>query len=473
MDDNYYQSKKFQQLLNMYENARQNGQSPYMEADDLADIADYYQIHGRKSQAIGAARYALQLFPDAVQPLTFLARMAILVDNDEKAAWNYLDQVGDKSDLDYIYTVAEVKLAKNKIQEAEAYLEEKFQEVDEQEDFILDVALLLCDYNQFDLAQHWLDRSTDYDEPDYKEVKGRILMDKGNLDESAKIFNQLIDDNPYSSTYWNYLATVQYLQNDADNAIESSEFALAINPDDINAKINKANGFYLLGNFNEALRGYKEVLSKDPNNTAVIFNIALSLINLNRLQEAISYLEPLREHESKGSDSLWPIDYQLTFIYANLRNFPKAYEYLREMATLPSCDEISLTVIQGILFLIQKQPWQANALFKHAIKLPGADMQTYIEIGEAYYDNGYVREALDFVKPYAETLPEDEVEAGWVFLAACARELHDQSLFLQYLKKACTYYPQGVKRIFKDYFPASLNIDQYYDYAVNHPIDKT
>jgi hypothetical protein len=45
MTDNqaYFDSKEFQQILKQYEESIQQGSSIYMDADDLADIADYYQ----------------------------------------------------------------------------------------------------------------------------------------------------------------------------------------------------------------------------------------------------------------------------------------------------------------------------------------------------------------------------------------------------------------------------------------------
>ena len=42
MAKDYFQSKEFKELLTLYEEQRDKGESVYLDADDFADIADYY-----------------------------------------------------------------------------------------------------------------------------------------------------------------------------------------------------------------------------------------------------------------------------------------------------------------------------------------------------------------------------------------------------------------------------------------------
>ena len=79
MTDNqeYFDSKEFQQILRQYEESIQQGGSIYMDADDLADIADYYQYNGRLEEADNAINMALEYNPDAVGPLLYKAREAL------------------------------------------------------------------------------------------------------------------------------------------------------------------------------------------------------------------------------------------------------------------------------------------------------------------------------------------------------------------------------------------------------------
>ena len=46
-DTAYFESEGFKKILRQYEDSVQSGHPAYMDADDLADIADYYHYEGR------------------------------------------------------------------------------------------------------------------------------------------------------------------------------------------------------------------------------------------------------------------------------------------------------------------------------------------------------------------------------------------------------------------------------------------
>lgn len=472
MDDNYYQSKKFAGLLKTYEEAIRDHQPLYMEADDLTDIADYYQQRGEFQKAQEAVDYALSLFPNAVAPLAFKARVAALIHGDEKEAWSYLDRIADKTDLDYYYAVAEVMLANKRAQEANQYLEEKYPLIDDEdvEDYVLDVALLFCDYQQMDYAQQWLDRSHSTEEPDYQEVEARIAMDHGDLKESGKLFNRLLDRNPFNVSYWNYLATVQYLQNDPKASIESCDYSLAINPNDPNAQLYKANGLYMLGNYEDALRLYQQLFRKDAENETAEFNIALTLINLNRPQEALPHLEHLYKvrcfHNSEHFDAVCN---QLVFINAYLKRYDESFQYLKAIENLPGADMNSIYIMRGHVYLLMEEPKQAVEWFSKALSDPQANFQVCLSITDAYYDAGFVEMAYNFLLPHTALIPDEEIGNGWILLALCARELGKFEEYLNFLKKSCLYAPIPTRLMLHDYFPEGMDTKDYYQYALSHP----
>ena len=50
-DQAYFESKGFQEILKQYEESAKSRHTIYIDADDLADIADYYQLQGRTDEA--------------------------------------------------------------------------------------------------------------------------------------------------------------------------------------------------------------------------------------------------------------------------------------------------------------------------------------------------------------------------------------------------------------------------------------
>ena len=51
-DERYFQGKEFRDALARYENALRQGQSVYMEADELTDIAEYYMTRERDRKSV-------------------------------------------------------------------------------------------------------------------------------------------------------------------------------------------------------------------------------------------------------------------------------------------------------------------------------------------------------------------------------------------------------------------------------------
>ena len=62
----YYQSKSFLKLLHRYEEAVSEGHVPYLEADELTDIAEYYMTGRQDAKANQAIQAAIDMHPEVV-----------------------------------------------------------------------------------------------------------------------------------------------------------------------------------------------------------------------------------------------------------------------------------------------------------------------------------------------------------------------------------------------------------------------
>ena len=117
-DEEYFNSKEFQELLDSYEIGVEAGCQPFMDADDFVNIADYYNMVGDYDKAVHTVDYAIQLYPDATLPNVFKAREALLK-KDYETARQYADKIASKDDPDYHYLVAEILIAKGHIAQAD------------------------------------------------------------------------------------------------------------------------------------------------------------------------------------------------------------------------------------------------------------------------------------------------------------------------------------------------------------------
>ena len=65
--DRYFDSKVFQNILMSYENSVKSGHPIFMDADDLTDIADYYNLIGDTEKAKETIDYALEISQQLLQ----------------------------------------------------------------------------------------------------------------------------------------------------------------------------------------------------------------------------------------------------------------------------------------------------------------------------------------------------------------------------------------------------------------------
>ena len=146
--DEYFDSEEFRELLTEYEDAVNTGQPVFMDADERAEIADYYQMTERFDEADDAINLALSLSPGAIAPLTYKIHEALWNGNTDEAK-EYLDQIIETDEPDYIYDKGEIMLAEGQVEEADQYFREEFKKVppEEYQDYVVDVANIFTDYN--------------------------------------------------------------------------------------------------------------------------------------------------------------------------------------------------------------------------------------------------------------------------------------------------------------------------------------
>ena len=241
--DNKFNNKAFTELLNKYKAVQESDESVFFDLDDLVDVSDYYYEEGDLQKAKQAAQYAMRLYPGALKPIAILTRMAMLNDNNVELAKQLVAMADDKNDIEYYYLQAEIMIMEERIDEADQYLEAKLHVIDDDDlsDFLIEVPTLFLDYNLPELAQKWRLRTDEKQSADYQTLEAKVAYSEGNYQKSETILHRLLDDEPFSTELWNCMASSQFMLNKVQESMESSEYAIAINPHDKDALLNKAH----------------------------------------------------------------------------------------------------------------------------------------------------------------------------------------------------------------------------------------
>ena len=434
-NDSYFSNEEFQEILQRYEEAQQKGLATYFDSDALADIAEYYYEEGRANDAVDAALKGVEMFPGAMAPLVFMGRYQLLKQNNpEKAKW-YLEQVDNQDD--------------------------------DRDNFILDVTDLYLDYDLIDSAQQWLSMAENKQTTDYQEVKGRIAMGKGEYQQGEEIFKKLVDENPFASPYWNQLASSQFLSNRIRDSIESSEYSIAINPDDEEALLNKANGMFSLGEYEEALTYYHRFnnLHRDDETGDVL--IGITLINLDRPEEALVHLKKAEEKAVEGSVNLAEIYQEMAFALSRLGRVKEALTHVDKAIATEMGNKDELTVLKGHIELENGNPFAAQEFFLEAVRDSNSPSNVYFRIAVSVYDNGYMQLAYKMFHTLFQSAPTDWKD-GYSHMALCCKLINKKDEYLHYLKKACKLNPIEAKNVLGEYFPKGLEPENYYNYIIKN-----
>lgn len=465
-DTAYFESKEFKDILRKYEESVESGHAIYMDADDLADIADYYQYHNRQEEACQAVNLALEFNPDAVGPLLFKGREA-LFKNDFDTAKTYAERILAADYLEGLYFQGEMMICEGHIEEADEFFREHQKDVmaDEHTDYAYDVANIFSDYDAFEKAFEWIMRTKGDDSDDFKELLAHTLFGLGKYKDSERIFNELIDHNPYSSRYWNALANAQYMSEDYGAAITSSEYAIAINPDDTEGLLSKANSLYNLENYDIALSFYRKYSDKVPHDEAGYLHQGMCLINLGRYEEAIQALLEGEKAAGDASPYLSEIYQEQAFAHCELHKTEAALYYIDKAQSMP-CDHVNLEVARGHILLADERLEEAERAFRKALQLSSNSERTMLRIIVSLFDNGYLHSSYHLFKIFLQHVSDDWNE-GYSYMAICCLEMKKTDEFLSFIKIAAEKNPKEAKLVLSPYFPQGMAPEEYYEYMLN------
>lgn len=460
--DQYFNSKNFRDLLARYEHEAQSGEPFYMDADDLTDIAEYYQAKGQSAKALAAIAKAQEIFPDADPPKIFLSRYKLMEYNDTREARHIAETVGDKNDPEYVLLMAEIMLVDGQDDEAESLMRQKLSDMDgdDQNEFRLDVAGLYVDYNLFDMASLWLKEYTDSEsDPYYKELRAQVLMAEGHYDESEQLLNDLLDEDPFSTDNWNSLAQSQFMHNDIKHSIDSSDFSLAIDPDNEDALVNKANALFTLGNYEDAYKYYLRFSQLEPDNPLGELFTGLSLINMQRDEDGLDHL--LRAMNLSGiNDRHLPELYQeIALTLCELKRTGEAHSYL-DRAQRAGLDDVGLYITRGHVFLTEDKREEAWEVFHQALKKTNFSIDTFKQIAITYVECGYVDLGSRLISSIISAGVDDWYE-GYAYLARCGFFKKDWKMMADNVEKVCLNSPQTAQSILGDLFPEGTPPESY------------
>ena len=472
MDDNnkYYHSRHFQRLLHRYEKAISEGHVPYLEADELTDIAEYYMTGKQDAKANQAIKAAIDMHPDSVDPQIFLARQKMFY-GQLKEAREIVEAITEQEDCEVIYIRAELLIKEGLTNKASDYLLEQMELMQDSLDtYLYDCTSIFMDYDQWLYAKDWLQRLREAypTHPRLPIMEAEIKMGLDDYEEAQTMLQKIVDEEPYNSEAWDLLAETDIALEKFPEAQEAADYALAINPGDSNALLMKANAYMHDGEMPEAIEHYSKYLEQQPDDLSVQLSLAICYSSEERYKEVLPLLEKAEQYARKLPDR--EIDLPQIFqlkafalsrldrISEALSAVKKAREYCGESQQW-RCD-----MTEADVYLQNKELMLAEKFFSEALTKSPEQAETLFNIALSYSNAGFNDAAIDLLDDVWTLYGGQEGKFVVPYLANCYLRKNVMENFLFYLKLAPSCDREATIQLFRDRYP-NIAPEDYYAYA--------
>ncbi len=466
-DDTFFNDPEFRQMLKTFEEAASQGTPPFLDADELIDIADYYRMTDQTEKAIAVAKSAITLFPHATLPNVFMARSA-LREYDLERAQHYVSMIEEHDDPDYLYIKAELLLFQYRTEEANQLLTTYFNGLTDEDNgwFIKDVVNLYLDYEEYTDGYNWLMKYTDEKDSDYQDLLGRALYGIGQPEKGEQIFTQLTDQYPFEKRYWKMLADIQLAQHKTEAAITSSEYAIAIDPDDPAALNIKASALMEQENWQEAEEYFQMAIELRPTEGSFYLNRATCLIHYNDFDETIACLQDALDNSSDALNMAGSIYHQMALCHGALGNVETA-KLLLKQSEKHGFIQSDIYIARGHIAQIERQYAEADRYFNKALAVAASPTDALVRIAVSMTDCRRFKKCLTLLKKKLPVTDEQCVQ-GISLMALCCLNLQLFDDFLYYLQLAAERNPIELRAVLGDYFPENMAVEDYYRFAYQH-----
>lgn len=401
-DEDYFESQEFLGKVAEYEQCLSEGLTPFIEPDLLTDIADYYNNSKHPEEAQKAIELALEMYPGSVMPLIFKAREA-MQNNDLDKSEEYVSMIYDQDDPDVLYINSEIMILRGRIEDTGRYMLDNYHEMvgEEKDSYAMDCATIWYDNQYYDKAYAWMKKIESKEYPDAKELKGRILFGMQKYDESCDVFEELIDKDPFSQRIWQLLACAQYMSDKCDEALKSTGFALAIDPDYTDSLSLKAAILLKKDDYEQAAEYFLRYIKLEPEDMMTYADLATCYNNMEQYGMA-------REMAHKAFQSHDPevqlrACEELVLIETACGNMPLAKVWGRLSGKFTD-DPAEPLVLEGHVLMCMKKPGEAMTLFKNAMACSSNPNAVKIRMIASLLDNGYKRLGLWAVRYYCDCM---------------------------------------------------------------------
>lgn len=279
-----------QELIKKFILSISNHESTYFDTEEIENIIFCFIDMDNMAMARKALEYAYLMYPNEERWKCHEAEILVCEDHYKKAL-NILNTLSEDFDANIPGMKGECYARLRRYKSAKESFDRYLTvcHPDELENAFLDIIIIFNEEKQAKIAMNYIENALTLF-PDNYEIrmeKALSLEALEKYDEAIAEYNRLIDANPYECKAWGMLGSLYFILDRYGEAEKCYDYVLAINPDDYEAKTQKAHCRYKSGDYVNAITFYKEALTKYPDDILLKLYLAESYNNLDVWSEAL------------------------------------------------------------------------------------------------------------------------------------------------------------------------------------------
>ena len=382
-----YQS--LEELLRKYEEMVGQERSVYFDADQIESIAFSFESKEDFSEALRVVDYGLSLHPGNPNLLLCKAKYLLFLDYIEEAGalLPLLPTDGEESALIRI----EYAFACGRPEEGMALIDAWM--ADLTWEFALDVVSILWGYVSYQEIVAYLKRALDRlpDEPHLLQELANIYQDNANPEGAIELYNRLLDIDPYQSEIWYELARSHVALKAFEQAIEATDFGLAIDSQNGDMLCLKGFCLYDLGRIEEALTTFLEYAELGINPEHAYEYVSDCYVKLEQMPQALEYL---RQDLELNPDNEYML-YQAAYCLQDIGNTPEARKHLYHTLKL-NPNQLDCWLLLGECLMQEDNFREAYDAYKHALEMDTENVDLLATLGDICEKLDRMPDAADY-----------------------------------------------------------------------------
>lgn len=335
----YFEGSEFKEILNKYKGMVESHTPTYFDAEELADLADYYIHIGEEEESEKIVDYSLQLHPNNTDALIFKIR-SLTYKGQKEEAYKLIDLIEDQTDREVLFLKADLLMDEGQIDKADRIYQALAENENESLEVLCDIALCYLDANNKEYSFKWISYIKDKgyslkNNQKFRDLWCDYCMTLGNPQEAVDVFKMTLDKHPYSIKHWNGLTKCYLSLNDMIQAHESVDFSLAIDMNDQEANELKAFCYMQDENFAEAIHIFQKLLHAEILNKDRIYGLlAQCYTQSNQMEEALKYYKLWLHHGKLTEYEKAEVYALIAMCYCNLNRPSEGLSYINIALTI-------------------------------------------------------------------------------------------------------------------------------------------